>query len=198
MRSSVRLLRDIAVGLAGGLPASIQIVAGNIGTAVLALALAGAWIVVARLAGSGRIAFGPASLRSLVTVPLALLSVVRLSESLIPAAIGAGWALVVALDLDRLDERFPEDSTIIDQRLAVRRRLVHLAILGAAGAAVAAAARLVTVPLRMSALLLVLAFVVVAIRQFVVRLVDAGTAGSPDAEPVTRPDDPSGPPSERQ
>jgi len=195
MRSSVRLLRDIAVGLAGVLPASIQIVAGNIGTAVLALALAGAWIVVARLAGSGRIALGPASLRSLVTVPLALLTVVRLSESLIPAAIGAGWALVVALDLDRLDERFPEDSTIIDQRLAVRRRLVHLAILGAASAAVAAAARLVTVPLRMSALLLVLAFVVIAVRQFVVRLVDAG---SPDAEAVTPPDDPSGPPSERQ
>ena len=198
MRSSIRLLRDIAVGLAGVLPASIQIVAGNIGTGVLALALAATWIVVARLAGSGRVAFGLASLRSLVTVPLALLTVVRLTESLIPAATGACWALVAALDLDRLDECFPEDSPIVDQRLAVRRRLVHLAILGVAGAAVTAVARMVTVPLRMPALLLVLAFVVVAIRQFVVRLADAGSAGSPGGEPVTRSNDPSGPPSEPQ
>jgi hypothetical protein len=161
----IQLLRDLAVGATAATAVSIQLVASNWFLAGLALIVAAGWLVGTRRRSDLLLSALPA-----IGLCMAVLIVVRLSEPMLPVAVAGTWALVCALDLERLARRYPDDSPILDQRMLVRRRLLHLGALGVASAVVTALARTITVPFRMTALLLLIAFVVVVIGQVTKRL----------------------------
>ena len=106
-------------------------------------------------------------------VSIGFLLVWRVTDAWLPVNIAGMWLLTCAADLQRLSARYPAGSPPAHQRKAVRRRLVHLAAVGAATGLVAAVARVADLPLRLTAVLLLAVFVVVVIAWFAGRLGEA-------------------------
>ncbi|MFW6213098.1 MAG: hypothetical protein ACOC8L_09375 [Spirochaetota bacterium] len=72
-------------------------------------------------------------------------------------------ALVAAVDLDRLAARFPHESPLHLQARTIRRRLVHLAFVAGASALMVLIGANVAIELRLIAVMLLAAFVVVVL-----------------------------------
>jgi len=144
MKRKVEAMRDTAIGLAGA-AAAASLVRAEAWFLVAVAALSSlAWIVALR---HSRIREEFVSQAAFVSIGFLL--VWRVTDAWLPVNIAGMWLLTCAADLQRLSARYPAGSPPAHQRKAVRRRLVHLAAVGAATGLVAAVARVADLPLRL-------------------------------------------------
>jgi len=202
-RTTTRRLLAASVAVAALCAGAIQAVAGSWIAAVAALLAAALWIgvrhpLVARRAavpaarhesggppsghrGRGRLALRVVShilssadfLVQASFLVLGLLMVAALAFRLLPVAVAGVWLLVCAADLDRLLARYPSDSPVRIRRSVLTRHLKLLGFVGVAAFAVVGVAILVAIEVRLPAVILVAAFVVIVLVR-VVRSISRG------------------------
>ncbi|MBU8912855.1 MAG: hypothetical protein KOO61_02450, partial [Spirochaetales bacterium] len=160
MRRRAAVYRDIAVAASSAGACVPHLLGERWLAAGLAVAAGIAWIVVERRRPKRVDWYTQAAF-----LFVGLLLLWRFAEVYLWITVAGVWFLVAAADLSRLVQRFPVDSPPMDQRLLVSRRVQHLALLGAASAAVVGVARFLTLQLRLVAVALLAVFVVmVAVR----------------------------------
>lgn len=173
---SATTLRDAAIVITGAATATLQGFARSWVALAVALLAAAAWIALRRvpvLARPRTVRRNPDIIVSGLFLVLGVLTFRRLVFSLLPLAVAAMWTLLVAADLDRFVRRYPAASATRVARARLTRRLQIQAIIGAASAITVTAVSLLDVRLRIVAVMLLAAFVVVTIVR-VARSVDAG------------------------
>jgi hypothetical protein len=164
LRTAVRL-RDTAVVLAATAAVLTQGLAGRWAALAIALLAGSAWLGARHLRLTQRRSADAVADGSFLT--LGVLLVWRLVFAYLPIAVAGMWLVVCAADLDRFSLRYPLASPTRIRREALRRRVLHLAVLGAASAAVVAVATVLDLRLRLVAVMLVAAFVVVIVLRVV-------------------------------
>ncbi|TFH05885.1 MAG: hypothetical protein E4H09_01270 [Spirochaetales bacterium] len=171
MKRVVGLLRDMAIVLAGTAAIASQVNAERWLLVALAVIAPALWIA------SARIPWLPETIISQVLfLGLAALLTIRVADVLLPVNIAGIWLLLCAMDLQRLFRFFPAASPA-RQLLVTRRHLIHLGVIGAASAVVALMSRITTVPLRLTAVLLVGVFVMVVVMQLVTKVSEPPDSG---------------------
>ncbi|MFW5689649.1 MAG: hypothetical protein ACOC1U_08755 [Spirochaetota bacterium] len=177
VRRQAERLRDGAVVASAAIAAVIQGLAENwfaLGVAVVAAAL---WVGIRRgLARTARARRTAPHLLQASFLALGLLLVWRLAFAWLPLAVAGMWLLVSAAEFDRFVERFPAGAAARVQRAALRRKLQLLGVVAAVSAVTVLAARVLTLQLRIVAVMLLAGFVtIVAFRvaRDVTRVTDA-------------------------
>lgn len=194
--TTTRRLLALSVGLAGLCAASIQAVASSWLAAAAALLATTAWMAsrhprrasraddarsgAPARGGEDALARGRIATRADLLVQasflvLGVLMVAGLAFRLLPVAVVGMWLLVCAADLDRLLVRYPSDSPARVQRATLTRHLKLLGFVGGTALALVGVTVLVAIEVRLPAVMLVAAFVVVVLVR-IVRSISRGEA----------------------
>lgn len=193
-RTTTRRLAHAAAALSGLCAATVQAVAGSWLAAAAALLAAGGWVAlrhpgVVRAAGRLARADGHRHGRAvahadlLVQASFVVLGVTMfagLAFRLLPLAVTGMWLLVCAADLDRLLTRYPSESPTRVQRATMGRHLRLLGVVGIASLALVGVTVLVAIEVRLPAVILIAAFVVVVLVR-IVRSISRGEAQTDDS-----------------
>lgn len=169
MRRTVALWRDIAIGAASLCAGSLHTIGGRWMGVGIALAAASAWIIFERRRVPQARWVAPAALLAIGT-----LLIWRFSESRLWITASGIWFLTVSADLSRLVLRFPTDASRQQQRDLIGRRIAHLLLIGAGGAAMVAAGRVLSFQVRLVSVALLALFVVMVIGRTIVSVAHGG------------------------
>jgi hypothetical protein len=150
--------RDAAIAVSGALAILLTVLAQAWIMAALSLFAAATWIVARRTENEkvSRFLFV-----AVIVLGMALLW--RFAERRVWIAWLGMMTLIAAVDLDRLSIRFPYESPLDLQQRLVRRRLVHLGFVAGASAVMVLIGANVALELRLVAVMLLAAFVVVVL-----------------------------------
>lgn len=172
--TTTRRLVTASVGLAGLCAASVQALAGSWLASVAAVLAAALWVALRRRRvgrPAPRLVAGILSRADILVqvsfLALGVLMFVGLAFRLLPVAVGGTWALVCAADLDRFLVRYPSHSPARVQRAALVRRVKILGFVGVAAFAVVGVTVLIAIEVRLPAVILIAAFVVVVLVRIV-------------------------------